>query len=134
MLNKKKMTSSVLRYFYVRCLIFGILPSLVLIFFKNLPSFKIGAYRLVLIKHNACNFLIKWNKTKVKKPSILIMFSQLPWTCVNPGKNMTIETGNRGSVFQLFKHKSLPFIIAKSSHIFHLQFHLRCHLWEEHRG
>ena len=29
-------------------------PSLVLIFFKNMPSFKIGAYKLVLIKDNAC--------------------------------------------------------------------------------
>jgi len=36
------------------CLIFGITPSQVLNFFQNLPSLKIGAYRLVLIKQNAC--------------------------------------------------------------------------------
>ena len=36
-----------------RCLIFEIMPSLMLIFFKNLPSFKIDAYSLVLIKDNA---------------------------------------------------------------------------------
>ena len=32
----------------------GIIPSLVLIFFENLPSFRIGAYRLVLIKDTGC--------------------------------------------------------------------------------
>ena len=47
----------------MRCLIFGILPSLVLIFFKNLPSFKIGAYRLVLIKDNACIQLLEYVHT-----------------------------------------------------------------------
>ena len=40
------------------CLIFGITPSQVLNFFQNLPSLKIGAYRLVLIKQNACT--INW--------------------------------------------------------------------------
>ena len=40
------------------CLIFGITPSQVLNFFQNLPSLKIGAYRLVLIKQNACTLLM----------------------------------------------------------------------------
>ena len=73
------MTSSVLRYFYVRCLIFGILPSLVLIFFKNLPSFKIGAYRLVLIKQNACIALcgmpVSWFLMRKLRYLLLFCFS-----------------------------------------------------------
>ena len=53
-LNLKNMTSTGAQVFYLRCLFLEIIPSLVLNIFQNLTSFKIGAYRLVLIKQNVC--------------------------------------------------------------------------------
>ena len=58
-------------FWYVRCLILGIIPSLVLIFFKNLPSFRIGAYRLVLIKDNACTFEKKIPNSRWTRPMLV---------------------------------------------------------------
>ena len=72
-----------------RCLIFGIIPSQVLNFFQNLPSLKIGAYRLVLIKQNACNLMChtsellylssenKYTQTLIKRTSPLDPFYSL---------------------------------------------------------
>ena len=59
------------------CLIFGITPSQVLNFFQNLPSLKIGAYRLVLIKQNACIYLYIINKKNFLIKLSFLMFQVL---------------------------------------------------------
>ena len=51
---KRCMTTAGTKVYYLRCLIFEIPPTLFLNILKNLTSFKIGAYRLVLIKDIAC--------------------------------------------------------------------------------
>ena len=79
------------------CLIFWVPPSPVLIFSQNLPSFKIGAYRLVLIKQTACRAKSRrwhishkqWSQGDQKWPFWVISYSKCQFT-IKYNKNSLI--------------------------------------------